>query len=52
MKCIICDIPELSDEDFEKHAQVSHHMSAEEFKKLVNELSQEFAAQKRRPPLH
>ena len=44
-KCVICDTLDLSDEDFDIHAQVSHQqMSGEELKKMIEDLSMELEA--------
>jgi hypothetical protein len=41
----MCDTLELSDEELDKHAQISHHqMSGEELKKMIQELSWELEA--------
>ena len=44
MKCMTCDTPDLSEDEFDIHARVFHsQMSGDELQKMFKELSEELA---------
>jgi hypothetical protein len=46
MKCMTCDTPELSDDEFDSHARHFHNqLSGDELRKMFKELSEELAAE-------